>query len=416
LSYHIADSFCHETGSAAGAGTGRQPRLTAPQGRAAEGSSKDKDKAGGRFQPSSSASLSVVPAYIPHVVSVPKGRAWCSLPTNMVVEDQTTLFVPPYFGDDDREGVKLESFAVAPGEVEPAVVDSASFETIRYIIGKYTSHLSDDLTDKFIHMQLVKAPAAEEVALLTPLQTLSERAIRALCDTLSLSYRQVGEVAKKVTGRPSETAANSAFFRRATLSRMPLYFVPAAATAAANATTTTTTTTTTTPSATATTTAMDAFTQYGDICTYDPAAGTGDDRAPTIPLIAFEHKFKSNSKYAFASGAAHARAVPGLNALYVKVDRSETGIYDAPGAGGAAGSAGAGRAKPAAAAAAAATEGAAAPVPVPNHSSYASFFEQNEIIFAQKNIDSARLMGVAGAVASAFDSLAESFQLVYCRR
>lgn len=38
--------------------------------------------------------------------------------------------VAPYFGEDDREGVKIEPFDVAPGELEPPIVDYASGKQI----------------------------------------------------------------------------------------------------------------------------------------------------------------------------------------------------------------------------------------------------------------------------------------------
>lgn len=34
--------------------------------------------------------------------------------------------VAPYFGEDDRDGVKVEPFEVAPGELEPPLTSSAA--------------------------------------------------------------------------------------------------------------------------------------------------------------------------------------------------------------------------------------------------------------------------------------------------
>ena len=45
---------------------------------------------------------------------------------SVVVEDQPVMQVAPYFGDDDREGVKVEPFEVAPGELEPPITNSAA--------------------------------------------------------------------------------------------------------------------------------------------------------------------------------------------------------------------------------------------------------------------------------------------------
>lgn len=100
--------------------------LGAPCGTGQDGAMEISSPSPQKQPKSNSTKYAVAPVYIPRVRSVPKGRSWCSLSTNVVVEDQPVMHVAPYFGEDDREGIKVDPFDVAPDEVEPPITSVAA--------------------------------------------------------------------------------------------------------------------------------------------------------------------------------------------------------------------------------------------------------------------------------------------------
>jgi hypothetical protein len=139
-----------------------------------------------------------------------------------MVDDQPVLRVAPYFGEEDREGVELEIFDVAPNEIEASITETAAVETVRFMINKYTSNLSKENVDGILSAGFTSQLRAHPVdafdgKLELATQFLSEYLLRALCDTLSASSSQIHKLTARITVPPVVTP---------TLSRKPLYYVP----------------------------------------------------------------------------------------------------------------------------------------------------------------------------------------------
>lgn len=92
-------------------------------------------------------------------------------------------------------------------------------ETVRYIIKKYTKNLSTEVAERFIKNGLItgRKDSSEVELELLKLHILLESVMKSLCDTLSASYKQVFLLAKKVIATPTNVPTNS---------RKPLYYTP----------------------------------------------------------------------------------------------------------------------------------------------------------------------------------------------
>lgn len=310
--------------------------------------------------------MSIPRRYVPRLKPLPRGRSWCSLSTNILSEDKVDLSVAPYFGEDDREGVKVLPFERGPQDIEPTVSDTASIETIRHLVWKCTKGFNEELREKFVKVQVLaseysesKGPSESEIAVFTPIQSAAESLNRALCHVLSLSSKQVKEVGRIVILRPGITPS---------IARKPLYYI-----------------------------------NHFRFCNAGSNNIVPSEHGDDIYLYDAEFSGAGDVAVSYTSTTSYSNLkdepLLGLNALHLRANRPCIGGYR--------------ETNPSERKRQGDLQ-SSTDVEFPSAASYLSFFKQHDKLFNEKGIDYVKLL--SGSAATAYDLTVESFQLLYCRR
>lgn len=196
---------------------------------------------------------------------------------------------------------------------------------------------------------------------LDDLHTLSENVIRALCDVLHATYKQVNVLAKKIISPPATTPS---------ISRKPLYYVV--------------------PNDIDSDTSLDLHVAIARrIISYDFFDVMNIKSSAISPSLTFSHIADSGKS-----------AITGMNALLLRTDRSKIALQQSLPSVGKQSHLGV------------STVANFALSEQRKGSDQISFFKKHEAIFDTKGVQ----IDLIGSTDAAYAILVESFQLLYCRR
>lgn len=268
---------------------------------------------------------------------------------------------------------------------------SSTVETVRFLILKYTAGLSPDIVEKFIKIGLIngKMDADSDDRNMLHLHLLSENVMRSLCDTLSASYKQVYRLAKKAIAAPTTSP---------TVHRKPLYYVQTQEDPAVHFKNT-----------------ISKRPEYKFLSSYDYFDMDGSNESASHPLFSFEHTEPTPN----ALSRVGNNSISGLAPLFVKADRSTTGLLLSAVIGQCCVAAEAFGASPAGHSTVQPLESGVNSEVNDNSTyegvvSYAEFFRKNEVVFSAKKVNCGLVK--EGSTDEAYNVLVESYQLLYCRR